>query len=76
MRCSSSGLVVEFRPATTVDLAGEFRVFELAQRELYDRRGADWDGRDFAEWAAVHLHLLEHDGARSFVAEDARNGRP
>jgi GNAT superfamily N-acetyltransferase len=71
MQCSSSGFVVEFRPATAGDLAGEFQVFELAQRELYDRRGADWDGRDFAAWEPVHLHLLEHDGARSFVAEEA-----
>jgi GNAT superfamily N-acetyltransferase len=62
---------VEFRPATAGDLAGEFQVFELAQRELYDRRGADWEGRDFAEWEPVHLHLLEHDGARSVVAEEA-----
>ena len=31
------------------DLAAEFEVFELAQRELYDRRGGDWRGRDFAE---------------------------
>jgi GNAT superfamily N-acetyltransferase len=64
-------LRVDFRPATAGDLGDEFRVFELAQRELYDRRGADWGGRDFAEWEPVHLHLLEHDGARAFVAEEA-----
>ena len=60
---------VEFRPARTSDLANEFQVFELAQRELRDRRGAEWRGADFARWEAVQLHLLRHDGARSFVAE-------
>jgi GNAT superfamily N-acetyltransferase len=62
---------VDFRPATAGDLRGEFEVFELAQRELYERRGAEWTGRDFSEWERLHVHLLHHDGARSFVAEDA-----
>jgi GNAT superfamily N-acetyltransferase len=61
---------VDLRPATADDLASEFDVFERAQRELYDRRGAGWTGRDFADWERVHRHLLEHDGARSFVAEE------
>jgi GNAT superfamily N-acetyltransferase len=62
---------VDFRPATADDLAGEFDVFERAQRQLYERRGGDWSGRDFSEWGRVQLHLLRHDGARSFVAEEA-----
>ena len=62
---------MDFRPARAGDLAEEFQVFELAQRELHDRRGAPWPGADFADWEPVHLHLLEHDGARSFVAEEA-----
>lgn len=71
VRVNDQARAVDFRPATAGDLAAEFEVFERAQRELYDRRGADWRGRDFAEWEPVHLHLLEHDGARSFVAEEA-----
>jgi GNAT superfamily N-acetyltransferase len=63
---------VEFRPATAGDLAAEFEVFEVAQRELYERRGANWAGREFSEWERLHLHLLHHDGARSFVAEEGR----
>ena len=60
---------MDFRPATARDLAPEFEVFELAQRELYERRGARWTGRDFSEWERVHRHLLGQDGAGSFVAE-------
>jgi GNAT superfamily N-acetyltransferase len=59
-----------FRPATAGDLAEEFQVFKLAQRELHDRRGAAWAGADFADWEPVHRHLLDRDGARSFVAEE------
>lgn len=59
-----------FRPATPGDLAEEFEVFELAQRELHERRGSKWASRDFAEWEPIHSHLLDHDGARSFVAEE------
>lgn len=62
---------MDFRPARAGDLAEEFQVFKLAQRELHDRRGAPWRGADFADWEPVHVHLLEHDGARSFVAEEA-----
>ena len=62
---------MDFRPATADDLADEFEVFERAQRELHERRGGDWDGRDFSEWERLHLHLLDHDGARSFVAEES-----
>jgi GNAT superfamily N-acetyltransferase len=62
---------VEFRPARTSDLADEFEVFELAQRELRDRRGAEWRAPDFGQWEARQLHLLRHDGARSYVAEEA-----
>jgi GNAT superfamily N-acetyltransferase len=62
---------VHFRPATANDLTPEFEVFELAQRELHERRGAEWAGSDFAQWELVHLHLLAHDAARSFVAEEA-----
>jgi GNAT superfamily N-acetyltransferase len=61
---------VDFRPATAGDLAEEFQVFELAQRELYERRGAKWTGRDFSEWERLHLHLLRHDGPCCFVAEE------
>jgi GNAT superfamily N-acetyltransferase len=60
---------MDFRPATPGDLADEFEVFDLAQRELYARRGADWTGREFSDWEPLHLHLLDHDGARSFVAQ-------
>jgi GNAT superfamily N-acetyltransferase len=62
---------MDLRPATASDLANEFQVFELAQRALYERRGAKWPGRDFADWERLHRHLLDHDGARSFVAEEA-----
>ena len=61
---------MDFRPATAGDLADEFELFELAQGELHERRGATWTGRDFSEWERVQLHLLHHDGARSFVAEE------
>jgi GNAT superfamily N-acetyltransferase len=61
---------VDYRPATPGDHAAEFEVFELAQRELYERRGASWDRRHFSEWERVHLHLLDHDGPRCFVAEE------
>ena len=62
---------MDFRRARVGDLAEEFQVFELAQRELHDRRGARWCGADFADWEPLHLHLLRHDGARSIVAEEA-----
>ena len=62
---------MNFRPATASDLADEFEVFGRAQRELYERRGAEWAGRDFSEWVRLQRHLLDHDGARSFVAEEA-----
>ncbi|HET6832531.1 MAG TPA: GNAT family N-acetyltransferase [Acidimicrobiales bacterium] len=62
---------VDFRPATAGDLAEEFEVFEVAQRELCERRGAKWTGRDFSQWERLHLHLLRNDGARCFVAEEA-----
>jgi GNAT superfamily N-acetyltransferase len=62
---------VDFRPASAGDLADEFQVFELAERELYERRGVRWTGRDFPEWERLHLHFLRHDGARSFVADEA-----
>ena len=61
---------MDFRPATAGDLAAEFEVFERAQRELYERRGAKWAGRDFSEWERLHLHLLHLDSGRSFVAEE------
>ena len=62
---------MDFRPATPGDLAAEFEVFDLAQRELYARRGATWAGRDFAGWERLHRHLLQNDGDRSFVAEES-----
>lgn len=62
---------MDFRPASAGDLADEFQVFELAERELYERRGVRWTGRDFPEWERLHLHFLRHDGARSFVADEA-----
>jgi GNAT superfamily N-acetyltransferase len=62
---------VDFRPAAAGDLPAQFEVFELAQRELHERRGAEWRDRDFSEWERLQLHLLQHDGARCFVAEDA-----
>jgi GNAT superfamily N-acetyltransferase len=62
---------VSFRRATAGDLAHEFEVFDSAQRELYERRGAKWTSRDFPGWERLHLHLLENDGSRSFVAEEA-----
>jgi GNAT superfamily N-acetyltransferase len=62
---------MDFRRATADDLAEEFHVFQLAQRELHARRGADWVDRDFSEWERVQLHLLHHDGARCFVAEES-----
>jgi GNAT superfamily N-acetyltransferase len=62
---------VDFRPASAGDLADEFQVFDLAERELYERRGVRWTGRDFPEWERLHLHFLRHDGARSFVADEA-----
>jgi GNAT superfamily N-acetyltransferase len=62
---------VDLRPAAAGDLPEQFEVFELAQRELHKRRGADWRARDFSEWERLQLHLLHHDGARSFVAEEA-----
>jgi GNAT superfamily N-acetyltransferase len=62
---------VDFRPATAGDLPEEFEVFGLAQRELHERRGDKWAGRDFSQWERLHLHLLHHDGARSFVAEES-----
>lgn len=64
---------MDFRPATEADLEGEFAVFVAAQQELHDRRGAVWSADPFepdGRWATVHRHLLEHDGERSFVAED------
>lgn len=60
---------MDFRPATAGDLADQFEVFELAQRELYRSRGARWDGREFSKWERLHRHLLDHDAARCFVAE-------
>ena len=62
---------MDFRPATAGDLPEEFEVFGLAQRELHERRGDKWAGRDFSQWERLHLHLLHHDGARSFVAEES-----
>lgn len=62
---------MDFRPAAAGDLPAQFEVFELAQRELHERRGAEWRDRDFSEWERLQLHLLQHDGARCFVAEDA-----
>jgi GNAT superfamily N-acetyltransferase len=62
---------VDFRPAAAGDLPDQFEVFELAQRELHERRGAEWRAGDFSDWEPLHLHLLDHDGARCFVAEEA-----
>jgi GNAT superfamily N-acetyltransferase len=65
---------VECRPASEADLEGEFAVFAAAQQELHTRRGADWVAQPYdpsGRWATVHRHLLEIDGDRSFVAEDA-----
>jgi GNAT superfamily N-acetyltransferase len=62
---------MDLRPATRDDLADQFEVFGRAQRELYERRGAIWDGREFSDWERLHLHLLRRDGARSFVAEES-----
>lgn len=65
---------MEFRPAREADLEGEYAVFVAAQRELHDRRGAEWSApAEFdrqGRWARIHRHLLAHDGERSFVAED------
>jgi GNAT superfamily N-acetyltransferase len=62
---------VNLRPARASDFADEFVVFESAQRELYERRGAKWAGRDFYDWDRLQRHLLAHDRARSFVAEES-----
>jgi GNAT superfamily N-acetyltransferase len=62
---------VDFRRATAGDLADEFEVFEVGQRELYARRGATWAGRSFSEWERLQRHVLRHDGARCFVADEA-----
>jgi GNAT superfamily N-acetyltransferase len=65
---------VEYRRAVEADLAGEYDVFMAAMKELHERRGDDWPdpvpldlgGR----WAAIHRHLLAHDGERCHVAEE------
>jgi GNAT superfamily N-acetyltransferase len=62
---------VDLRPATEADLPHEFDVFEQAERELYERRGAEWARRDFSAWERLHRHLLRHDGARCIVAENS-----
>ena len=65
---------MEFRSSSEADLEGEFTVFVAAQQELHTRRGVEYPARPFeptGRWAAVHRHLLKHDGDRSFVAEDA-----
>jgi GNAT superfamily N-acetyltransferase len=68
---------VEFRHASEGDFPGEFAVFSVAMKELHDRRGAPgWSIQEYdpdGRWAAVHRHLLEHDGERSYLAEE--NGR-
>lgn len=65
---------MEFRSASAADLEGEFAVFVAAQQELHTRRGAEWTAAPFdptGPWAAVHRHLLKHDGDRAFVATEA-----
>jgi hypothetical protein len=69
----SAGASVEFRPASESDLAGEYALVVAAQQELHKRRGVDWPTRTLdpsGMWAQVHRHLMEHDGERSFVAEE------
>jgi GNAT superfamily N-acetyltransferase len=64
---------VEYRRASEADLKAEFDTFVAAQAELHTRRGAVWTPRPYdpaGSWAAVHRHLLTHDGERSYVADD------
>lgn len=64
---------MEFRSASEADLEDEFDVYVAAQDELHRRRGAEWIAAPYdasGRWAAIHRHLLTHDGDRSFVAEE------
>ncbi len=72
MSTRAAGPSVRFRRASASDLPGEHAAFVAAQEELHNRRGAPWPGREYdpsGMWAQVQLHLLAHDGERSFVAE-------
>lgn len=64
---------MEFRPASEADLAAEYAVFVGAQEDLHGRSAAGWASRPFdpdGMWAQVQRHLLAHDAARCFVAEE------
>ena len=65
---------MEFSRATEADLEGAFGAFAAAQTELHQRRGADWPNAmtydPQGRWARVHRHLLEHDAARMYVAQE------
>ena len=65
--------VITFRRTTDADLPAAFAVFHAAQDELHKRRGAPWKVTAFdptGPWATLQRHLLAHDGAHAFVAED------
>ena len=64
---------IAFRRTTEADLAAAFAVFHAAQDELHKRRGAPWKVAAFdpaGPWATLQRHLLAHDGAHAFVAEE------
>src|SRR5215469_14190084 len=65
---SSVGAVV-YRKAAAGDLPAEYSIFVAALTELHQRHAVPWIAPQLAHWAAVHQHLLRHDGERSFVAE-------
>jgi GNAT superfamily N-acetyltransferase len=62
---------VKFRPTVAEDLPEAFEVFAVAQRELCERRGVRWTGREFSPWERIQLHVLHRDQSRCFVAEEA-----
>lgn len=64
---------ITFRHTTEPDLPAAFAVFHAAQDELHKRRGAPWKVSTFdpaGPWATLQRHLLAHDSAHAFVAED------
>ena len=62
--------MIEFRGATEDDLESLYEVFVQAEGEVWQRQGLDWSPLPVEVFAAVHRHLLEHDGNRAFVALD------
>ena len=62
---------MELRPAAAPDLPGLHGVFQSAIGELFHRHGFVPPRPPLEAFVEQHAHLLEHDGSRFWVAEDA-----